>query len=183
MNVISTKFEGLFILEPAVFGDDRGYFFESFNTKKFENEQLNYNFVQDNISYSEYGVIRGLHFQTGKFAQAKLVQVLQGKVLDVAVDLRAESATFKQIFTIELSSENKKQLLIPRGFAHGFSVLSKTAMFNYKCDNFYNKEFESGIDILDETLNIDWQIPTEKQIIAERDLNFQTLEEFLAEKV
>lgn len=176
MNVTETKLKGCFIIEPVIFKDERGYFFESFNQRKFE-EATGQNgvFVQDNISVSEYGVIRGLHFQTGEHAQAKLVQVLQGAVLDVAVDLREHSETFGQWVAITLTSDNKKQFYIPRGFAHGFSVLSETAMFSYKCDNIYNKASESGISYKDPDLNIDWQVPVENSKISEKD---QTLPDF-----
>lgn len=171
MKAIATKLKDCFIIEPAVFYDERGYFFESFNREKFEEATgQNGAFVQDNISLSEYGVIRGLHFQTGEFAQAKLVQALQGKVLDVAVDMRRSSETFGQWVAVELSAENKRQLYVPRGFAHGFSVLSETAMFAYKCDNFYNKGAEAGILYNDIVLDIDWQVPLEKAKISEKDL-------------
>ena len=169
MKLISTHFEGLYIIEPRVFKDTRGYFYESFNRSVFEQNGLFFDFVQDNESKSQYGVVRGLHYQIGQFAQAKLVRVLQGKVLDVVVDLRKNSKTFGKSFSIELSAENKKQFLVPRGFAHGFSVLSKEAVFAYKCDNFYNKESERGIMFDDKKLNIDWQIPENKQIISEKD--------------
>ncbi len=178
MNLVETGFKDLYTIEPKVFGDERGYFFEIHNESAFQKLGLNYQFVQDNISVSEYGVIRGLHFQRGEYAQAKLIEVLQGKVLDVVVDLRKNSATYLKKFEVIISAKNKKQLLIPRGFAHGFSVLSEMAMFHYKCDNFYAKKYEDGIKINDLNLKIDWQIPTEKQIVNDRDLNFQTLEEF-----
>jgi len=171
MKAIATKLEDCFIIEPTVFKDERGYFFESFNQKKFEEATgQNGAFVQDNLSFSEYGVIRGLHFQMEEYAQAKLVQVLAGTVLDVAIDLREKSATFGQWIGVELSGENKKQLYVPRGFAHGFSVLSETAMFSYKCDNFYNKEAESGIIYNDPELNIDWKIPSENAKISVKDM-------------
>jgi len=170
MNVAETKLRGCFIIEPNVFKDDRGYFFESFNQQTFEKAiSQKVNFVQDNQSFSNYGVLRGLHFQKGEHAQAKLVRVLQGSVWDVAVDLRSESLTYGQYIGVELSAENNKQLFIPRGFAHGFVVLSKKAEFFYKCDNYYNKESESGIIFNDETLNIDWKLPLIDLIISEKD--------------
>ncbi|SRR5690606_1882473 len=172
MNVISTKLKGCLILEPKVFFDQRGYFFESFNEKTFEEHTgIKVHFVQDNQSFSSRGVIRGLHYQTGEFAQAKLVQVLQGEVLDVAVDIRPESETYGQYVAVLLSSENKRQIFIPRGFAHGFLVLSETALFSYKCDNFYNKESEGGIAYDDPTVGIDWNFPKENLIVSEKDQN------------
>ena len=170
MKATETKLKGCFILEPAIFGDERGYFFESFNKEKFtEIIGKDVNFVQDNQSFSSKGVLRGLHYQTGEFAQAKLVRVLQGSVLDIAVDLRKGSPTFGQHVSVELSLENQKQLFVPRGFAHGFIVLSETATFFYKCDNFYNKESEGGIIYNDSTLNIDWKLPQNEFIISEKD--------------
>lgn len=170
MNFIETKLKGCFIIEPKIIKDERGYFMESFNEKTFQNginEEIH--FVQDNQSYSSKGVLRGLHYQTGEHAQAKLVRVLQGEVLDVAVDIRPESKTFGQYEAVLLSAENQKQFFVPRGFAHGFIVLSETATFFYKCDNFYNKESEGGIIFKDSSLNIDWQFPLEKCIISEKD--------------
>ena len=177
MKIKETKLKDCFIIEPTVFNDDRGYFFESFNSKRF-NEAIGraVNFVQDNQSYSTRGVIRALHYQVGTSAQAKLVRVLRGTVLDVAVDLRPGSPTFGQHFSIELSADNKKQLFIPRGFAHGFSVQSETAEFFYKCDNFYNKEAEGGIIYNDPTLNIDWQLPVDEIKVSEKDLELPTLQ-------
>lgn len=177
MKIEETKLKGCFILEPTVFNDDRGYFFESFNTKRF-NEAIGktVNFVQDNQSFSTRGVVRALHYQVGDFAQAKLVRVLSGTVLDVAVDLRPNSPTFGQHFAIELSAENKKQLFIPRGFGHGFSVLSETVEFFYKCDNFYNKEAEGGIIYNDPEINIDWQLPVDTIRVSEKDLELPTLQ-------
>lgn len=177
MKVIETGIEGLVVLEPRVFGDDRGYFFESYNQQKFTEAGLNYNFVQDNQSFSVYGVVRGLHFQKPPFAQAKLVRALQGKVMDVALDMRKNSPTYGQVYRCELSDENKRQMLIPRGFAHGFSVLSKTAIFSYKCDNFYSNQHEGGICFNDPNLAIDWGIPQSDMIFNERDAGFPTLEE------
>lgn len=170
MKVEKTKIEGCFIIEPKVFKDDRGWFFESFNTKTFrEATGMEVDFVQDNQSFSSYGVIRALHAQQGEFAQAKLVSVLQGEVLDVAVDARPDSPSFGEHVSIELSAENKKQLFIPRGCLHGFSVVSETAHFFYKCDNFYNKESEIGILYNDADLNIDWKIPKEDHILSDKD--------------
>lgn len=179
MEITKTDIEGLLIFEPQVFEDGRGYFFESFNKRKFEQALGSpINFVQDNQSKSEYGVLRGIHFQKGDHAQAKLVHVLQGSVLDVAVDLRTESKTFGEYVSIELSAENKKQLFIPRGFGHGFVVLSQKAEFFYKCDNFYNKEAEGGIIFNDPYLNIEWSIPENELIVSKKDLllsNFKYL--------
>jgi dTDP-4-dehydrorhamnose 3,5-epimerase len=170
MNFIPTKLEGCFVIEPKVIQDERGYFMESFNEKTFQNGiGQNIHFVQDNQSYSSKGVFRGLHYQTGEHAQAKLVRVLQGKVLDVAVDIRPNSPTFGQYESVVLSGENQKQFFVPRGFAHGFLVLSDTATFFYKCDNFYNKESEGGIIYNDKTINIDWEFPLENLIVSEKD--------------
>jgi dTDP-4-dehydrorhamnose 3,5-epimerase len=171
MIVKETKLKGCFIFEPKVFEDKRGYFVESYNQKIFN--QLtgnNISFVQDNESFSSKGVLRGLHYQIGEYAQAKLVRVISGKVLDVAVDVRKESPTFGQSISVVLSEENKKQFFVPRGFAHGFVVLSDTALFSYKCDNFYNKESEGGILYSDRTLNINWGLPADQLIISEKDL-------------
>lgn len=180
MNVIKTKIDGLLIIEPRVFSDDRGYFFESFNQKKF-NEQIGHTvFVQDNESRSGYGVVRGLHFQKGASAQAKLVRVVEGKVLDVAVDLRRESVTFGQYIAVELSAENHHQFFIPRGFAHGFSVLSETVIFQYKCDNLYDPSSEGAIAWNDSNLNIDWKVPADKVILSEKDAHHPTLKEWMA---
>ncbi|WP_378180220.1 dTDP-4-dehydrorhamnose 3,5-epimerase [Aquimarina sp. SS2-1] len=165
-----TKLKGCFILEPTVFKDDRGFFFESYNQNKF-NDLIGQevNFVQDNQSFSSKGVVRALHYQLGEYAQAKLVRVLQGRVLDIAVDLRKNSPTFKEHIAVELSEENKKQLFIPRGFAHGFVVLSDIAHFFYKCDNFYNKAAEGGIIYNDTSLNIDWKLPMDQLIVSDKD--------------
>ena len=171
MNVLETKLSGCFIIEPRIFEDDRGYFFESFNQEKFNKAtSLNVNFIQDNESYSTKGVLRGLHYQKREFAQAKLVRVIKGSVLDIAVDIRKESPTFGQYVALELTADNKKQIFVPRGFAHGFVVLSETAIFSYKCDNYYNKESEGGIIYNDPTLNIDWKLPEEYLIVSEKDL-------------
>lgn len=170
MKVIETKLKGCFILEPTIFEDSRGYFFEAFSKSKFENlTGANANFVQDNQSKSSYGVVRGLHQQVGKYAQAKLVRVLQGKVLDVAVDVRLDSTTYGEYVAVELSEENNRQLYIPRGFLHGFAVLSDNATFFYKCDNVYNKASEDGVHPLDLTLAVDWKIPIDNIILSDKD--------------
>ena len=169
MNFIETDIEGVFIVEPRVFPDARGHFFESWNRAAFEAAGLRYDFVQDNQSLSSRGTIRGLHFQKGEHAQAKLVRVIAGTVLDVAVDLRAGSPTFGRHVAAELSGENFRQLLIPRGFAHGFSVLSETAVFAYKCDNLYCRESEGGIRFDDPTLAIDWRIDPAKALTSDKD--------------
>ncbi|MGQ8870463.1 dTDP-4-dehydrorhamnose 3,5-epimerase [Myroides sp. TSA_177.3] len=171
MEVKETYLKGCFIIEPQVFVDDRGCFFESFNAKRF-NELTNTEtvFVQDNQSFSTQGVVRGLHAQQGEFAQAKLVRVLKGEVIDVAVDVRLGSPTFGQHVAVKLSAENNQQLFIPRGFLHGFSVLSETAVFFYKCDNFYNKDAEQGIIYNDPTLEIDWGIKKGDEVVSDKDL-------------
>ena len=176
MTAIETKLKGCFIIEPQVFKDNRGYFFESFNQDSF-NELIGevIDFVQDNESFSSKGVLRGLHFQTGDYSQAKLVRVVKGKVLDVVVDMRKESPTFSKHFSIELSEENKTQLFVPRGFAHGFIVLSDTAIFSYKCDNFYNKASEQGLRYDDPSLGIDWMLSANEFIVSEKDLVLPTL--------
>ncbi|HMU10447.1 MAG TPA: dTDP-4-dehydrorhamnose 3,5-epimerase [Ferruginibacter sp.] len=170
MPFIKTDLPGLVIFEPAVYGDSRGYFFESYNEKLFSEEGIDTRFVQDNQSRSAYGVIRGLHYQLDPYAQTKLVRVLSGSILDVVIDLRKGSPSYGKLLSIELSAENKKQLLIPKGFAHGFSVLSETAEVLYKCDSFYHKESEAGIIYNDPSLDIDWKIPAAKMIISEKDL-------------
>lgn len=169
MKVIGTGIPDLFILEPQVFTDSRGYFFESYNFETFGRFGLNMQFVQDNESKSSYGVIRGLHYQLAPYAQTKLVRVVLGSILDVVVDIRKTSPTFGKSFAVELNDSNKHQLLVPRGFAHGFSVLSQTAVINYKCDTLYNKEMERGINYCDPALNIDWRIPTESAIVSAKD--------------
>jgi dTDP-4-dehydrorhamnose 3,5-epimerase len=170
LKIKETPLKDCYIVEPTIFEDERGYFYEKFNEEKFENlTGQNGHFVQDNISKSSYGVLRGIHLQKGEQAQAKLVSCLEGKVWDVAVDLRIDSPTFGKWFGIELTAENKLQFYVPRGFGHGFSVLSETAIFAYKCDNLYNKESESGIIYNDNDLQIDWKIPTDKMIISEKD--------------
>ena len=177
MNFIETPLKGCFIIEPKVFHDDRGYFLESFNQNTFnQGIGAEVTFVQDNQSFSSKGVLRGLHYQCGAHAQAKLVRVLEGEVLDVAVDLRPDSETYGQSYTIVLSAENKKQFYIPRGFAHGFLVTSATATFFYKCDNFYNKESEGGIIYNDPALGIDWGFAEEDLIISDKDKVLPTLE-------
>lgn len=179
MTVIETKLSGCFVLEPRVFKDDRGYFFESFNKMEFKKKTgLDINFVQDNESFSEKGVLRGLHFQEGEFAQAKLVRVIKGKVLDVAVDLRRDSKTFGQYVSVELSEENKRQFFVPSGFAHGFVVLSETAIFSYKCDNYYNKASEAGILYNDPYLNIDWKIKHNDVKLSDKDAILPTFEAY-----
>lgn len=169
MNFIKTKLNGVIIVEPRVFKDARGYFFESYNEAEFVANGITNKFVQDNQSKSSYGVVRGLHCQQGDHAQAKLVRVLRGRVLDVAVDIRKDSPTFGEYVSVELSDKNKRQLFIPRGFLHGFSVLSKTAVFAYKCDNLYCKESELGIRFDDPDINVDWKIPADKILISEKD--------------
>lgn len=175
MKVIKTEIEGLLIIEPRVFEDDRGYFFESFNESKYIEAGINYKFVQDNQSKSSYGVIRGLHYQIEPFAQTKLVRVLQGKILDLAVDIRSESPTFGKWAKLELSDKNKKQLLIPKGFAHGFSVISETAVVLYKCDNLYNPEADRGIIYNDKILNINWELPPDTVVVSEKDKSLPEL--------
>lgn len=171
MNFIPTKLDGCFVIEPKIITDERGYFMESFNENTFQKgiDQA-VHFVQDNQSFSTKGVLRGLHYQTGIHAQAKLVRVLSGEVLDVVVDIRPNSETYGQYVSIVLSAENQKQFFIPRGFAHGFLVLSQTATFFYKCDNFYDKASEGGLIYNDPTINIDWQFPTSELLISEKDL-------------
>lgn len=178
MEVIKTAIEGVVIIEPKVFRDARGYFFESFSQKEFDEKVRPINFVQDNESMSSYGVMRGLHFQTPPYTQSKLVRCVKGKVLDVAVDIRKGSPTFGQHVAVELSEDNHRQFFVPRGFAHGFAVLSETAVFQYKCDNFYAPEADGGISIKDESLGIDWQIPMEKAILSEKDIKHLCLKDF-----
>ena len=178
MEVIETKIEGVVIIEPKVFKDARGYFFESFSQREFEEKVRKINFVQDNESFSSYGVMRGLHFQRPPFTQSKLVRCVKGRVLDVAVDIRKGSPTYGRYVAVELSEENHRQFFVPRGFAHGFAVLSETALFQYKCDNFYAPEADGGISIQDDTLGIDWQIPLEKALLSEKDLKHPCLKEF-----
>ena len=169
MRVIKTDIEGLAVIEPSVFSDARGYFFEAFNQKVFNAEVAPVEFVQDNESKSSYGVVRGLHFQRPPYAQAKLVRVVKGRVLDVAVDLREDSPTYGKHFSVELSDENHRMLFIPRGFAHGFSVLSEEVVFQYKCDNYYHPESEGAIAWNDPDLGIDWGIPEDKVVLSAKD--------------
>jgi len=169
MEIIKTEIEDLVIIKPRVFYDERGYFYETYHQKKFFEQNLKTIFVQDNLSKSSYGVVRGLHFQRAEGAQAKLVTVLLGKVWDVAVDIRQNSPTFGQWHGVELSDENHLQFFIPHGFAHGFSVLSETAIFSYKCDNFYNPQAEDGISLFDKNLKIDWKVSENRMIISEKD--------------
>jgi dTDP-4-dehydrorhamnose 3,5-epimerase len=170
MKVTETHLKGCFIIEPTVFGDERGYFFESFHKEKFQQlTNIEVDFLQDNEAFSNRGVVRGLHFQKGHFAQAKLVRAVKGKVLDVAVDLRPESKTFGKYFSIILSEENKKQLFVPRGFAHGYAVLEDNTIFAYKCDNYYNKESEGGVIYNDKDLQIDWMLEKEEVLLSVKD--------------
>lgn len=176
MNIIKTSIEGVVIIEPRLFKDERGYFFESFNQREFEEKICKTTFVQDNESKSGYGVIRGLHYQKPPFAQSKLVRVIKGAVLDVAVDIRKGSPTFGQHVAVELTEENHRQFFIPRGFAHGFSVLSEEVIFQYKCDEFYHPEAEGAIAWNDAELGIDWKIPLEKVLVSEKDSKHLRLE-------
>lgn len=169
MEVIKTDIEGVVIIEPRIFRDDRGYFYESFSQREFEEKVCRTTFVQDNQSKSSYGVLRGLHFQKPPYCQSKLVRCIKGAVLDVAVDLRKGSPTFGKHVAVELTEENHRQLFVPRGFAHGFAVLSEEAVFQYKCDNFYNKESEGAIAWNDPELAIDWRIPADKALLSEKD--------------
>ena len=178
MKVIGTEIEGVKIIEPKIFEDERGYFLESYNDLNFINNVGIVDFVQDNESKSSYGVMRGLHFQRPPHTQAKLVRCVRGAVLDVAVDLRKGSPTYGKHVAVELTEDNHRQLFIPNGFAHGFSVLSDTAVFQYKCDDFYHPELDGGINILDESLGIDWKIPTEKAILSEKDTKHPMLKDF-----
>lgn len=169
MKIEKTYIKDLVIVEPIIFGDERGYFFESYSKTKFEDLGIKIDFVQDNQSFSNKGTLRGLHYQNPPFAQTKLIRVLDGEIIDVAVDLRKDSPTYGKSFSVLLSSENKKQLLVPQGFAHGFSVLSDTASVLYKCDEFYNKDSEGGIKYDDPSLNIDWGISLKEAIVSEKD--------------
>ena len=170
MPFIKTEFPGLMIFEPKVFEDSRGYFFESYSEKICAAEGIDIKFIQDNQARSVYGVVRGLHYQLAPHAQTKFIRALSGAIIDAVVDLRKGSPTFGKQFAIELSAENKKQLLVPKGFAHGYSVISETAEVFYKCDAFYNKEAEGGVNLNDPALNIDWQIPADKRILSDKDL-------------
>lgn len=178
MEVIKTSIEGVVIIKPHIFEDSRGYFFESFSQREFDEKVGKIKFVQDNESKSSYGVMRGLHFQRPPFTQSKLVRCVIGAVLDVAVDIRKGSQTYGQHVSVELTEDNHLQLFIPKGFAHGFAVLSETAVFQYKCDDFYHPEADGGISILDKTLGIDWRIPTERALLSEKDTKHQLLIDF-----
>ena len=178
MNIIQTSIPGVVIIEPRLFKDDRGYFFESFSERDFNTQVREVKFVQDNESMSSYGVMSGLHFQRPPYTQSKLVRCVKGAVLDVAVDIRKGSPTYGQHVAVELTEENHRQFFVPRGFAHGFAVLSETAIFQYKCDNFYHPEADGGISILDDSLGIDWHIPTDHAILSEKDTKHPLLKDF-----
>lgn len=178
MEVISTDIEGVYILEPKIFKDERGYFFESFSKRVFDEKITPTKFVQDNESISTRGVMRGLHFQRPPYTQAKLVRCVKGAVLDVAVDLRKDSSTYGQHVAVELTEANHRQFFIPKGFAHGFAVLSETAVFQYKCDEYYHPELEGGISILDESLGINWRISLEEAILSDKDTKQPLLSDF-----
>lgn len=178
MEAIKTDIDGVFIIEPRVFNDARGYFFESYSERDFNAQVREIHFVQDNESKSSYGVMRGLHFQRPPFTQSKLVRCVKGAVLDVAVDIRKGSPTYGQHVAVELTEDNHCQFFVPRGFAHGFAVLSEEAVFQYKCDNFYHPEADGGISILDTSLGIDWRIPTDKAILSEKDTKHPLLADF-----
>lgn len=178
MDVIETALEGVVIIEPKIFGDFRGYFFESFSQREFHEKVRKINFVQDNESMSTYGVMRGLHFQRPPFTQSKLVRCVKGAVLDVAVDIRMGSPTYGQHVAVELTEDNHRQFFVPRGFAHGFAVLSEIAIFQYKCDNFYAPQADGGISIADESLGIDWKIPADKILLSEKDTLHVCLKDF-----
>jgi dTDP-4-dehydrorhamnose 3,5-epimerase len=179
MPFLNTGFPGLVVYEPRIFHDERGYFYESYNRQLFADEGIDMQFVQDNQARSVYGVVRGLHYQLNPHAQTKLVRVLEGIILDVVVDLRRGSPSFGKSFSIELSAENKKQLLVPKGFAHGYSVLSATSEVFYKCDAFYHKESEMGITPTDDLLNIDWKVPPHKIIVSAKDMELPLLDKSL----
>ena len=178
MEVIKTAIEGVLIIEPRIFKDARGYFFESFSQREFEEKVGPIRFVQDNESMSQYGVMRGLHFQRPPYTQSKLVRCVRGAVLDVAVDIRKGSPTYGQHVAVELTEDNHRQFFVPNGFAHGFAVLSETAVFQYKCDEFYHPEADDGISITDQSLGIDWRIPTDKAILSEKDTKHPMLKDF-----
>ena len=178
MDVIETALEGVVIIEPKILGDARGYFFESFSQREFDEKVRKINFVQDNESMSTYGVMRGLHFQKPPFTQSKLVRCVKGVVLDVAVDIRKGSPTYGQHVAVEITENNHRQFFVPRGFAHGFAVLSETAVFQYKCDNFYAPQADGGISIADESLGIDWKIPADKILLSEKDTLHVCLKDF-----
>ncbi len=179
MNIIETPIKDLLIIEPDVFADERGFFMETYNAERYAKAGIRHHFVQDNMSSSCYGVVRGLHFQKPPYAQSKLVSCIVGEVLDVAMDLRTDSETFGKWYSVRLSAENHRQFLIPQGFAHGFSVLSEHAVFAYKCDNLYHKESEGGILLSDPQLGIDWQVPEERMILSEKDKKHPLFEEYL----
>lgn len=181
MEIIKTEIEGVVIIEPRIFKDDRGYFFESFSEKNFQEQVCKTGFVQDNESKSSYGVLRGLHFQKPPYAQSKLVRVVQGAVLDVAVDIRKGSPTYGKHVAVELSAENKRQFFVPRGFAHGFVVLSDEVIFQYKCDNYYSSAHEGGIAWNDSYLNIDWKVTAENIVLSEKDKKNTAFREFKSE--
>ena len=178
MNVIKTDIEGVVIIEPKIFEDSRGYFFESFSQREFDEKVAPIVFLQDNESKSSYGVMRGLHFQKPPYTQSKLVRCVKGAVLDVAVDIRKDSPTYGKHVAVELTEDNHRQLFIPKGFAHGFAVLSDVAVFQYKCDDFYHPEADGGINILDESLGIDWRIPMDKAILSDKDTKHPLLKDF-----
>lgn len=178
INVIQTEIPGVVIIEPKVFCDSRGYFFESWSQKDFDELVRPVKFVQDNESMSTYGVMRGLHFQRPPYTQSKLVRCVKGTVLDVAVDIRKGSPTYGKHVAVELTEDNHRQFFVPRGFAHGFAVLSETAVFQYKCDNFYAPQADGGISILDDSLGIDWRIPTDKAILSDKDTKHECLKDF-----
>ena len=178
MEVIKTAIDGLVIIEPRIFKDSRGYFFESFSQREFDEKIGKINFIQDNESMSSYGVMRGLHFQRPPFTQSKIVRCVKGAVLDVAVDIRKGSPTYGQHVAVELSEDNHRQFFISKGFAHGFAVLSETAVFQYKCDEFYHPEADGGISILDDSLGIDWRLPADKIILSEKDTKHPLLKDF-----
>lgn len=177
MEIIKTQIDGIVIIDPRILRDARGYFFESFSQKDFDEKIMPIHFVQDNESMSKYGVIRGLHYQKMPYTQSKLVRCVKGAVLDVAVDIRQGSPTFGQHVAVELTEENHRQIFIPRGFAHGFAVLSETAIFQYKCDNFYTPQADAGIQLLDEELGIDWKIPITEAILSEKDMKHPLLKD------
>lgn len=177
MEIIKTPIKDLIIIQPRVFPDARGFFFETYNEERYREVGITNKFVQDNMSKSSYGVVRGLHFQKPPYTQAKLVQVIEGAVLDVAVDLRSGSETYGQWYAVELSADNHLQFLVPCGFAHGFSVLSETAVFSYKCDNFYNPSSEGGVIFNDPDLNIDWRIPADKMVFSDKDMKHPQLKD------
>ena len=178
MEIIKTTIDGVVIIEPRIFSDNRGYFFESFSQREFDEKVCPITFVQDNESKSSYGVMRGLHFQRPPFTQSKLVRCVKGAVLDVAVDIRKGSPTYGQHVAVELTEDNHRQFFVPRGFAHGFAVLSETAVFQYKCDEFYHPEADGGISIIDESLGIDWKIPTDKALLSDKDTKHSLLKDF-----